>query len=47
MRTDNLHLVAVVVAWLGKGANAAFGVTSKGNSYSIDTNGGLVFDVSK
>ena len=47
MRAKNLHLVAVLVAWLGQGTEAAFGVTSKGNSYSVDTNGGLVFDVSK
>jgi hypothetical protein len=47
MRPTNLQLASAAVAWLGSGVNAAFGVTSKGNSYSVDTNGGLVFDVSK
>jgi hypothetical protein len=36
-----------MVAWLGRLGHAAFGLTSKGNSYSVDTGGGLVFDVSK
>ncbi len=47
MRAIGVHLVAVGIASLGGGANAGFGVTTKGNSYSVDTNGGLVFDVSK
>ena len=40
---------SVLAIWLGLGrtAHAAFGLSSKGNSYSVDTNGGLVFDVSK
>lgn len=28
-------------------ADAAFGVTTKGNSFSVDTNAGLVFDISR
>jgi rhamnogalacturonan endolyase len=47
MRSSGVPLAVVLVTWLGKGVNAAFGVTTKGNSYSVDTDGGLVFDVSK
>lgn len=47
MRSHASHVLPVVFAWLGRGVNAGFGVTTKGNSYSVDTNGGLVFDVSK
>lgn len=32
---------------LARFADAAFGVTTKGNSFSVDTNAGLVFDVSR
>lgn len=39
--------MAVAIAWMGRTVDAGFGVTTKGNSYSVDTNGGLVFDVSK
>lgn len=46
-RLSRSHLVAVVIAWMAKTVDAGFGVTTKGNSYSVDTNGGLVFDVSK
>ncbi|KAK1757944.1 rhamnogalacturonase B [Echria macrotheca] len=38
---------ALAMFGLGGGVQAAFGLTSKGNSYSVDTNAGLVFDVSK
>ncbi len=36
-----------VTAWLLGTASAKFGLTTSGNSYRVDTNGGLVFDVSK
>ncbi|KAK3364560.1 rhamnogalacturonase B [Lasiosphaeria hispida] len=37
-----------ILAWaMGRAVDAAFGVTTKSNSFSIDTNGGLAFDVSK
>jgi rhamnogalacturonan endolyase len=44
-----LTLTSVAVtAWvLGKPAFAKFGVTTKGNAFSVDTDGGLVFDVNK
>jgi hypothetical protein len=44
-----LSLVTVAVAaWiLGKPAYAKFGLTSNGNLFTVDTNGGLVFAVSK
>ncbi|KAK0702994.1 rhamnogalacturonase B [Lasiosphaeria miniovina] len=38
---------AAIVALAAGAVNAGFGVTSKSSSYSVDTNGGLVFDVSK
>ncbi len=39
---------AAVTVWvLGGPASAKFGLTTSGNSYSVDTNGGLVFDVNK
>ncbi|KAB5549555.1 rhamnogalacturonase B [Coniochaeta sp. 2T2.1] len=47
MRSNGLRLAALAAASLSSTANAAFGVTTKGNSYSVDTSGGLVFDVSK
>ncbi|KAK0654746.1 rhamnogalacturonase B [Cercophora newfieldiana] len=41
-------LLGLIIGWcLWRTAEAAFGLTSKGNSFSIDTNAGLVFDVSK
>ncbi|KAK3372748.1 rhamnogalacturonase B [Podospora didyma] len=43
----SLALSAALVAWMGSSVQAAFGVTTKANSYSVDTNGGLVFDVSR
>ena len=42
-----LDLAVVSLAYLGRTVNAAFGLTSKSNSWSVDTNGGLVFEVSK
>jgi hypothetical protein len=38
---------AITALCFGRAVNAAFGLTSKGNAYSVDTNAGLVFDVSK
>ena len=38
---------ALVACWLPETANAAFGLTSKSNAFSVDTNAGLVFEVSK
>ncbi|KAK4442058.1 rhamnogalacturonase B [Podospora aff. communis PSN243] len=38
---------ALVACQLGRIVNAVFGLTSKGNSFSVDTNAGLVFEVSK
>lgn len=35
------------MALLTTGANAAFGVITKGNGFSVDTNAGLTFDVNK
>jgi hypothetical protein len=39
--------VSLAGLWLARFTDAAFGVTTKGNSFSIDTNAGLVFDVSR
>ena len=40
-------LVGFLVILFGGAAEAEFGFTSNGNSYSVDTNGGLTFDVNK
>lgn len=38
----------VIAAWfIVRTVDAAFGLSSKGNSWSVDTNAGLVFEVSK
>ncbi|KAK3331503.1 rhamnogalacturonase B, partial [Apodospora peruviana] len=39
--------VGLAVAFTARTVHAGFGLTSTGNSYRVDTNGGLVFDVSK
>ncbi|KAK4234920.1 rhamnogalacturonase B [Achaetomium macrosporum] len=39
--------LAIAASILGKPAYAKFGLTTKANSFSVDTNGGLVFDVDK
>ncbi|KAK0612621.1 rhamnogalacturonase B [Bombardia bombarda] len=36
-----------IVAWMTDAVNAGFGLTTKSNAYSVDTDGGLVFDVSR
>ncbi|KAI2606955.1 polysaccharide lyase family 4 protein [Hypoxylon fragiforme] len=38
---------ALVLGLLSKGAFAAFGLTTTSNGFKVDTNGGLVFEVSK
>lgn len=38
--------VATALAF-SKGAFAAFGFTASGNGYSVDTDGGLVFQINK
>ncbi|KAK3988395.1 rhamnogalacturonase B [Cladorrhinum sp. PSN332] len=42
------RLPVALVAWISATTvSAKFGVTTKGNSFSVDTNGGLTFDVNK
>ncbi|KAK4213772.1 rhamnogalacturonase B [Rhypophila decipiens] len=45
MRSHFLFLAAV--PFVAHSVHAAFGLTSKGNSFSVDTNAGLIFEVSK
>jgi rhamnogalacturonan endolyase len=40
-------LKAATVLALGQTAYAAFGLTSTSSKYTVDTDGGLVFDVSR
>jgi len=42
-----LAVAGLSAAWLGRTAEAAFGLSSKASSWSVDTNAGLVFEVSK
>ena len=46
MRSLKLQ-AALLACQLWRTVDAAFGLASKGNSFSVDTNAGLVFDVSK
>lgn len=47
MMSKGMHLVGALIVSLITGANAAFGVSTKGNGFTVDTNAGLTFDVSK
>jgi hypothetical protein len=42
-----LPLLWAGATWFAAKAYAAFGVTTVGNSYRVDTNAGLVFEVSR
>jgi hypothetical protein len=43
----HLSLASVTGLALAGLASAKFGLSSKGDSYSVDTNAGLVFDVDR